>query len=55
VPEDVRAELARRGHTVRVQPTPSAELGGAQVILVTPSGVKWIGADHRREAYGAAY
>ena len=51
----VRQELGRRGHTVRVQPTPSAELGGAQVILVLPSGVKWIGADHRREAYGIAY
>ncbi|HEY0303557.1 MAG TPA: gamma-glutamyltransferase, partial [Longimicrobiales bacterium] len=50
-----REDLARRGHTVRVQATPSAELGGAQVILVLPSGVKWIGADHRREAYGIAY
>ena len=50
-----REDLARRGHTVRLQATPSAELGGAQVILVLPSGVKWIGADHRREAYGIAY
>ena len=55
VPEDVRAELAARGHQVRVQPTPSAELGGAQVILMMPSGVKWVGADHRREAYGIAH
>jgi gamma-glutamyltranspeptidase/glutathione hydrolase len=53
--EDVRAELAGRGHQVRVQPVPSAELGGAQVILMMPSGVKWVGADHRREAYGIAY
>lgn len=51
----VRDELARRGHQVRIQATPSAELGGAQVILVLPSGVKWVGADHRREAYGIAY
>ncbi len=50
-----RDELARLGHTVRVQGTPSGELGGAQVILVLPSGVKWVGADHRREAYGIAY
>ncbi len=55
VEPSVREELSRRGHTVRVQGTPSAELGGAQVILVLPSGVKWIGADHRREAYGIAY
>ena len=55
VPEEVRAELAGRGHNVRVQPTPSAELGGAQVILMMSTGVKWIGADHRREAYGIAY
>ena len=33
----------------------STELGGAQVIVVLPSGVKWVGADHRREAYGLAY
>jgi gamma-glutamyltranspeptidase len=52
---DVRAALGARGHNVRVQSTPSAELGGAQVIVVLPSGVKWIGADHRREAYGIAY
>jgi gamma-glutamyltranspeptidase / glutathione hydrolase len=52
---DVRAALEARGHQVRVQATPSAELGGAQAIVVLPSGVKWIGADHRREAYGIAY
>jgi gamma-glutamyltranspeptidase / glutathione hydrolase len=50
-----REDLARRGHRVRVQGTPSAELGGAQVILISPAGVKWIGADHRREAYGIAH
>lgn len=55
VPAEAREELARRGHHVRVQPNPSAELGGAQVIVVTSAGVKWIGADHRREAYGVAY
>lgn len=55
IPAEVRAELARRGHNVRVQETPSSELGGAQVIMVLPSGVKWVGADHRREAYGIAW
>jgi gamma-glutamyltranspeptidase len=55
VPETVRAALTARGHAVRVQQTPSAELGGAQVIMVLPSGVRWVGADHRREAYGLAW
>jgi hypothetical protein len=33
----------------------SAELGGAQVILVSPAGVRSVGADPRREAYGIAW
>ena len=53
--EAARAELARRGHDVQVQPLPSAELGGAQMIMVLKSGVKMIGADHRREAFGIAW
>ena len=55
IPLETRNTLTTRGHKVRVQQTPSAELGGAQVIVVLPSGVKWVGADHRREAYGIAY
>jgi len=55
ISQDVRTALVSRGHNIRVQPTPSAELGGAQVIMVLPSGVRWIGADHRREAYGLAW
>ncbi|HEY0674135.1 MAG TPA: gamma-glutamyltransferase [Longimicrobiales bacterium] len=55
VSEEAQAGLTRRGHNVRVQPHPSAELGGAQVILISPAGVRWVGADHRREAYGLAY
>lgn len=51
----VRADLARRGHRVKEQPTPSGELGSAQVILIAPSGAKLVGADHRREAYGIAW
>jgi gamma-glutamyltranspeptidase/glutathione hydrolase len=53
--EAVRAGLARHGHRVRVQPVPSAELGGAQVIMVLRSGAKMVGADHRREAFGIAW
>lgn len=48
-------ELARRGHQVVVQDAPSAEMGGAQVILLLPSGARMIGADHRREAFGIAW
>lgn len=55
IPESVRAQLAQRGHHVKVQETPSAELGGAQVILLLPDGVKMVGADHRREAFGIAW
>lgn len=51
----VRADLARRGHRVREQQTPSAELGGAQMILIAPSGARIVGADHRREAFGIAW
>ncbi|MGQ0813243.1 MAG: gamma-glutamyltransferase [Gemmatimonadota bacterium] len=50
-----RGELERRGHRVVVRDTPSSELGGAQVILRLPSGVKMVGADHRREAFGIAW
>jgi gamma-glutamyltranspeptidase / glutathione hydrolase len=52
---DVIAELTRRGHRVVVQEKPSAEMGGAQVILLLPSGARMIGADHRREAFGIAW
>ena len=51
----VRAELSARGHRVIVQEEPSAEMGGAQVILMLPNGVRLIGADHRREAFGIAF
>jgi len=51
---DVRDVLTRRGHQVVVQ-EPSEEFGGAQVILVTPSGGRIAGADPRREAYAIAW
>jgi gamma-glutamyltranspeptidase/glutathione hydrolase len=55
ISEDAQNGLLQRGHNVQRLPGPSAELGGAQVILVSPAGVMWVGADHRREAYGLAY
>jgi gamma-glutamyltranspeptidase/glutathione hydrolase len=51
---DVRDALTRRGHQVTVQ-EPSEEFGGAQVILVTPTGGRIAGADPRREAYAIAW
>lgn len=50
--DDVRAELMRRGQRVVLQP-PSAEFGGAQMIVVDPrSKARLVGSDYRREAYG---
>ena len=51
---DVRDALTRRGHQVTLQ-EPSEEFGGAQVILVTPTGGRIAGADPRREAYAIAW
>jgi gamma-glutamyltranspeptidase/glutathione hydrolase len=51
---EVRDALTARGHVVRVQ-EPSAEFGGAQAIRVLPSGVRLVGSDFRREAYGLAW
>jgi gamma-glutamyltranspeptidase len=55
VPEDVRDALRAMGHDVRVQRGQSSDLGGAQVILLTPAGARAVGADPRREAYGIAW
>jgi gamma-glutamyltranspeptidase len=51
----VRRRLEALGHSVRVQTGMSADLGGAQVIMLLPSGARWVGADPRREAYGIAW
>ena len=52
---EVRAELARRGHRLTEQP-PSADFGGAQMIVVDPkSKVRMVGSDWRREAYGMVW
>jgi gamma-glutamyltranspeptidase / glutathione hydrolase len=55
MPEGVLDALQAAGRDVRVQRGMSAELGGAQVILVSPGDVKSVGADPRREAYGIAW
>jgi gamma-glutamyltranspeptidase len=49
-----RAALERRGHAVRVQ-EPSAEFGGAQMIVIHSSGARMTGADFRREAYAIVW
>lgn len=54
VSEGVRSELTRLGHTVRVE-EPSADFGGAQMILIHSSGARMSGADPRREAYAIAW
>jgi gamma-glutamyltranspeptidase len=55
ISERARQRLLAFGHSLRIQEGMSAELGGAQVILVTPAGVRAVGADPRREAYGIAW
>ena len=55
IPEAVRGILLKRGHQVAIQP-PSAEFGGAQMILVhQTSRALLVGSDFRREAYGTAW
>ena len=54
VDEPVRAALTRRGHRVTVQ-EPSADFGGAQMIVIHASGALLSGADPRREAYAIAW
>ncbi|HEX6135162.1 MAG TPA: gamma-glutamyltransferase [Longimicrobiales bacterium] len=54
VPLSTRERLAT-GHTIRLEEAPSADLGGAQVILITRDGVRTVGADPRREAFGIAW
>lgn len=49
-----RAGLEKRGQVVRVQ-EPSAEFGGAQMIVIHSSGAKMTGADPRREAYAIVW
>ncbi|CAN5696491.1 gamma-glutamyltransferase [soil metagenome] len=53
--ETVRERLMSLGHDVSVQQGMSADLGGAQVIMILEGGIRAIGADPRREAYGIAW
>jgi gamma-glutamyltranspeptidase/glutathione hydrolase len=55
VPQSSRDGLAALGHQLELQESPSADLGGAQVIVITLAGAKAVGADPRREAYGIAW
>lgn len=55
VAESTRSRLTALGHQLQLQEEPSASLGGAQVILITSEGVRAVGADPRREAYGIAW
>ena len=55
VPQSSRDGLSAIGHQLDIQVTPSADLGGAQVIVITPAGARAVGADPRREAYGIAW
>jgi gamma-glutamyltranspeptidase/glutathione hydrolase len=51
----VKADLTARGQSVNEQP-PSAEFGGAQIIVVQPgTNARSVGSDQRREAYGIAW
>jgi gamma-glutamyltranspeptidase / glutathione hydrolase len=47
--------LRASGHPVEVSGVLDARLGGAQVIMLLPSGVRAVGADPRREAFGIAW
>ncbi|HEX2166013.1 MAG TPA: gamma-glutamyltransferase [Longimicrobiales bacterium] len=55
VPLAERERLAAMGHDLELEERPSSDLGGAQVILITASGARAVGADPRREAYGIAW
>ena len=56
IPSEVRGELERRGHLLRVISGWTATFGGAQMILIDPeTGTLTVGSDPRREAYGLAY
>jgi gamma-glutamyltranspeptidase/glutathione hydrolase len=55
VAAEVRAELARRGHTVIEEPPLSAVVGGAGIARINEYGVREAGADPRRESYALAY
>jgi gamma-glutamyltranspeptidase/glutathione hydrolase len=56
VPEEVLAELRRRGHEVQVLEPWTPFVGGGQGIMIDPdSGAFLAGADPRRDGYGLAF
>jgi gamma-glutamyltranspeptidase/glutathione hydrolase len=56
IPAEVRAELERRGHQVRVMEDWSAFFGGGQGVMIDPdSGALLGGADPRRDGYALAW
>jgi gamma-glutamyltranspeptidase len=55
LPDPMWQAFAALGYSIRRQPQFTAEMGSAQIILVLPSGVRMIGADPRREAFGIAW
>jgi gamma-glutamyltranspeptidase/glutathione hydrolase len=56
VPEHVRAELARRGHQIRLLDAWSPVVGGGQGIMVDPdTGTFYGGADPRRDGYALGW
>ncbi len=56
VDEQVRAELASRGHNLELIGDFSWLVGGGQSVMVDPdSGARLGGADPRRDGYALAY
>ncbi len=51
-PDEVRAALARMGHSVSIPGTP---LGGAQAILIGEDGVLIGGSDPRKDGCALGY
>lgn len=54
-PADAVERLRASGHPAEVSRALDPRLGGAQVIMLLPSGVRAVGADPRREAFGIAW
>lgn len=55
IPATVRERLVRLGHRVRPETARAPSGGAALVILVSPDGVRSIGVDPARDAYGIAW
>jgi len=56
VPEEIRQELGKRGHDVKVEEAWSQELSNAQAIILDQENkALWAGADPRRDAYAVGW